>query len=149
MNENPLRPHEQVLGGFALPRPEDERDERVKAALQTLEASIERMVDSDSFRQYLETMSRFHRYSFNNVMLIMMQRPDAQDLAPRSCPCRTGLIAGPVLQLFPLCRGSDYGNSINAAWSRGAAGGQSAVGGRHVSRALLAGGRRGRRHYYQ
>ncbi len=81
MNENPLRLHEQVLGGFALPRPEDERDERVKAALQTLEAGIERMVDSDSFRQYLETMSRFHRYSFNNVMLIMMQRPDATRVA--------------------------------------------------------------------
>ena len=81
MTEHAPRPHEQVPGAFGFPRPEDERDERVQAALKTLEAGIEVIIDSDTFRSYLETMSRFHKYSFNNALLIMMQRPDATRVA--------------------------------------------------------------------
>ena len=81
MQENPLRPNEQALGGFHLPRPDDARDARVQAALKALAAGIERIVDSTTFRQYLETMSRFHHYSCNNVLRIMQQRPDATRVA--------------------------------------------------------------------
>ena len=35
------------------------------------------LFESDRYRNYLTTMSRFHRYSLNNVMLIHAQRPDA------------------------------------------------------------------------
>ena len=35
------------------------------------------MFQSDKYQQYLRTMSRFHKYSVNNTMLIFMQKPDA------------------------------------------------------------------------
>ena len=40
------------------------------------EQSIKDLFQSDRFAQYLCTMSRFHRYSINNTMLIYMQKPD-------------------------------------------------------------------------
>lgn len=38
---------------------------------------IQELFESDRYRNYLTTMSRFHRYSLNNVMLIHTQKPDA------------------------------------------------------------------------
>ena len=35
------------------------------------------LFNSDSYRNYLSTMSKFHNYSFNNTLLIAMQKPDA------------------------------------------------------------------------
>ena len=35
------------------------------------------LFESDRYRNYLTTMSRFHRYSLNNVMLIHAQKPNA------------------------------------------------------------------------
>jgi antirestriction protein ArdC len=49
--------------------------------LQTLEQGIEAILTSDGYRQYLDTMSRFHGYSFNNCLLIMAQRPEATMVA--------------------------------------------------------------------
>ena len=63
------------------PSPSHEPDAKVQTILKALEAGIEQIVDSDHFRAYLETMARFHRYSFNNVLLIKMQRPDATRVA--------------------------------------------------------------------
>lgn len=45
--------------------------------MQLLEAGVERVMDSDQFRTYLEFSARFHHYSLNNQMLIWMQKPDA------------------------------------------------------------------------
>ena len=39
------------------------------------------MFNSDNFRQYLRTMSRFHRYSLNNIILIQQQCPHATHVA--------------------------------------------------------------------
>ena len=39
------------------------------------------MFDSDRFKEYLQVMSKFHNYSFNNTMLIAMQKPDATFVA--------------------------------------------------------------------
>ena len=33
--------------------------------------------ESDKFKQYLKTLSKFHDYSLNNTILIAMQKPDA------------------------------------------------------------------------
>ncbi|RIK66073.1 MAG: DUF1738 domain-containing protein [Planctomycetota bacterium] len=49
-------------------------------ALNQLIAAVE-AGGSDAFKAYLATMARFHRYSFGNVMMIAMQRPDATQVA--------------------------------------------------------------------
>ena len=64
--------------------------DRNLGALATLEAvsythldvyKRQELFESDKYRKYLATMSRFHRYSVNNTMLIYMQRPDATHVA--------------------------------------------------------------------
>lgn len=50
---------------------------RLKGITDSIEAGIKELFQSDKYRQYLSTMSRFHRYSVNNTMLIYMQKPDA------------------------------------------------------------------------
>lgn len=54
---------------------------RLKEITDSIEAGIRELFQSDKYRQYLATMSRFHRYSVNNVMLIHMQKPDATRVA--------------------------------------------------------------------
>ena len=44
---------------------------------QTIENGIRDVYDSDRYRRYLETMSRFHAYSLNNCLLIFAQKPEA------------------------------------------------------------------------
>ncbi len=51
--------------------------ERIKEITAGIEKGIMDLFESDRYRNYLTTMSRFHRYSLNNVMLIHAQRPDA------------------------------------------------------------------------
>lgn len=55
--------------------------ERLKEITDSIERGIQELFNSDRYRQYLATMSRFHRYSVNNQMLIYMQRPDASLVA--------------------------------------------------------------------
>ena len=42
-----------------------------------IEQGIKELFESEKYKRYLSVMSRFHRYSVNNTMLIFMQRPDA------------------------------------------------------------------------
>lgn len=63
------------------PTSDAERQERMRQVLQTLERGIETILTGEGYRQYLATMSRFHGYSFNNVALIMAQRPEATRVA--------------------------------------------------------------------
>lgn len=51
--------------------------EKVKAITDQLEAGIQALFESDTFKQYLKTLSKFHDYSLNNTILIAMQKPDA------------------------------------------------------------------------
>ena len=51
--------------------------ERLKDITESIEKGIEQLFQSDKYAAYLRTMSRFHRYSMNNTMLIYMQKPDA------------------------------------------------------------------------
>ena len=55
--------------------------ERMREIVDSIENGIKELFESDKYRQYLSTMSRFHRYSVNNTMLIYMQRPDATHVA--------------------------------------------------------------------
>lgn len=51
--------------------------EKVKAITDHLEAGIQVLFESDKFKQYLKTLSKFHDYSLNNTILIAMQKSDA------------------------------------------------------------------------
>lgn len=55
--------------------------ERLKDITDSIETGIKELFESDKYKQYLSTMSRFHKYSVNNQMLIYMQRPDATHVA--------------------------------------------------------------------
>lgn len=51
--------------------------ERIKDITDSIEKGIKELFESDKYKEYLATMSRFHRYSVNNQMLIYMQKPSA------------------------------------------------------------------------
>ena len=55
--------------------------ERLKIITDSIEQGIKDLFESEKYKQYLRTMSRFHRYSVNNTLLIAMQRPDATRVA--------------------------------------------------------------------
>lgn len=57
----------------ALPLPGKDMD----SILKSLKVGVEQLFTSDRYKDYLKTMSKFHNYSFNNTLLIAMQRPDA------------------------------------------------------------------------
>ena len=53
------------------------RDERMKEITDRLQAGLEELFNSEKYAEYLRVMSQFHHYSFNNTLLIAMQKPDA------------------------------------------------------------------------
>lgn len=55
--------------------------ERLKEITDSIETGIKELFESDKYKSYLQTMSRFHKYSLNNTMLISMQKPDATFVA--------------------------------------------------------------------
>ncbi len=55
--------------------------ERLKEITDGIEQGIKELFQSDRYRSYLSVMSRFHRYSVNNTMLIYLQRPNASLVA--------------------------------------------------------------------
>ena len=63
--------------------------QRVQELTDKLEQGLQDLFNSDSYRNYLATMSKFHNYSFNNTLLIAMQKPDAT-LVARSEERRVG-----------------------------------------------------------
>lgn len=50
-------------------------------ALDKLAQGIKQLLNSGDWQKYLQTQAKFHRYSFNNCVLILMQRPDASQVA--------------------------------------------------------------------
>ena len=54
-----------------------EKTDAVKEITDKLEQGLKELFDSEKFKTYLDTMSKFHNYSFNNTLLIAMQKPDA------------------------------------------------------------------------
>ena len=51
--------------------------DKVKEITDKLEAGIQALFESEAFKNYLKTLSKFHDYSLNNTILIAMQKPDA------------------------------------------------------------------------
>lgn len=58
-----------------IPLPVQGKD--IDSIMQSLESGVEELFTSNRYQEYLKTMAKFHNYSFNNTLLIAMQRPDA------------------------------------------------------------------------
>ena len=73
---------------FTEPRPvipivltSEKPAEKLKEITDRLEQGITELFDSERYKEYLRVMSKFHNYSFNNTLLIAMQKPDASLVA--------------------------------------------------------------------
>ena len=56
----------------------DKRTDELQQITDKLEKGVVEVFQSDRYKQFLDTMAKFPRYSVNNSLLIMMQKPDAQ-----------------------------------------------------------------------
>lgn len=54
-----------------------DRQDKIKEITERLEEGVKEIFESDNYKNYLKTMSKFHAYSFNNTLLIAQQKPDA------------------------------------------------------------------------
>ena len=55
--------------------------DKLKEITDRLEQGITELFESERYKEYLRVMSKFHNYSFNNTLLIAMQKPDASLIA--------------------------------------------------------------------
>ena len=55
--------------------------EKVQELTEHLEQGVKEIFESGAYENYLKVMSKFHRYSFRNTILIWMQNPDATHVA--------------------------------------------------------------------
>ncbi len=62
-------------------RSNEEKRQEIEKITKELDEQVGKIFDSDNYKKYLKTMSRFHNYSFNNTVLIALQRPDASLVA--------------------------------------------------------------------
>ena len=58
-----------------------EKNEKIKEITEQLHEGIKDLFESEKYKNYLRVMSRFTNYSFNNTVLIALQRPDASAVA--------------------------------------------------------------------
>ncbi|MCL2855248.1 MAG: ArdC-like ssDNA-binding domain-containing protein [Defluviitaleaceae bacterium] len=61
--------------------PSESTADKISEIYKQLEGGIQSLYDSDRYKKYLDVMSRFHRYSPRNSLLIYMQNPDASHVA--------------------------------------------------------------------
>ena len=64
---------------------ENKNAQQVHEITDKLEQGIKELFESERFKEYLRTMSKFYNYSFNNTLLIAMQKPEATYVAGQSC----------------------------------------------------------------
>jgi hypothetical protein len=77
-----------VLSWLSVPVPDyslqiepETKERKIDEVLQRLKDGVAQITNSDAFRQFLVTMSKFHTYSLGNEILIMLQRPGATRVA--------------------------------------------------------------------
>ena len=75
--EQPQEPHPVIPIVLTSEKPA----EKLKEITDRLEQGITELFESERYREYLRVMSKFHNYSFNNTLLIAMQKPDASLVA--------------------------------------------------------------------
>ena len=60
---------------------QQERQDRIAGLMQQLEQGVTGIQSSDDFKRWLKVASRFHTYSLNNQVLILLQFPNATRVA--------------------------------------------------------------------
>jgi antirestriction protein ArdC len=84
-----VRPrHYELVSWVGAPVPDysfaiepEVKERRIDDVLKRLKEGVDDIQDSNNFREFLLTMSKFHDYSIGNLILITMQRPDATRVA--------------------------------------------------------------------
>jgi len=84
-----VRPrHYSLVSWFNAPVPDysfaiepETKERKIDEVLRRLKSGVDSIQESDHFREFLLTMSKFHEYSIGNLMLIMLQKPDATRVA--------------------------------------------------------------------
>ncbi|MDP9069272.1 MAG: ArdC family protein [Actinomycetota bacterium] len=59
----------------------ENRNDKLRAAHDKLQDAVAEIVSGDDWKRMLKIASKFHRYSFNNHLMIFLQRPDATVVA--------------------------------------------------------------------
>lgn len=59
----------------------EEKKEELKDTMDMLEKGVKEVFTSDKFKEYLNTMSKFHNYSVKNILWLQMQNPNAVQIA--------------------------------------------------------------------
>lgn len=59
----------------------ENRNDKLRAAHDKLQQAVAEIASGDDWRRMLQVVSKFHRYSFNNHLMIFLQRPDATVVA--------------------------------------------------------------------
>ncbi|MBN1189465.1 MAG: DUF192 domain-containing protein [Dehalococcoidales bacterium] len=84
-----VRPrHYSLMSWFNAPVPDysfsiepETKERKIDEVLRRLKSGVDNIQESQNFREFLLTMSKFHNYSIGNLMLIMLQKPDATRVA--------------------------------------------------------------------
>jgi len=84
-----VRPrHYDLVSWFNSPVPDysfsiepETKERKIDDVLRKLKSGVDSIQESDNFREFLLTMSKFHDYSIGNLILIMLQKPDATRVA--------------------------------------------------------------------
>ena len=71
------------------------RKEQLEAAMHQLETSVRDMFESGRFQDYLLMLSKFHNYSFNNILLAFAQNPNISRSSPDTVPWILGAHLAP------------------------------------------------------
>lgn len=59
----------------------NDRAEQIRGLLERATQGVRSVFESEKYKKYLSAMSKFHKYSYNNTLLILLQRPDATYVA--------------------------------------------------------------------
>ncbi len=77
-----------LLSWFGAPVPDysftvepETKERKIDDVLKRLKEGVDGIQQSENFRTFLLTMSKFHTYSIGNLILIMLQKPDASRVA--------------------------------------------------------------------
>ena len=80
--------HYSLVNWFNSPVPDysfaiepEAKERKIDEVLRRLKSGVDSIQESDNFREFLLTMSKFHDYSIGNLMLIMLQKPEATRVA--------------------------------------------------------------------
>ena len=59
----------------------NDKADALKEITDKLENGVKELFHSERYKEYLSVMAKFHNYSYNNIILILMQKPDASYIA--------------------------------------------------------------------